>query len=108
MKKKLFALLLTAAMALSLVACGGGDDTAADTGDGGDTTEESGLTLGYDYATDTEYFGPVWDEWSDKTDDELYEEAKAEGGTIEVYATTSKMLNMVDASWKTIPAWSWT
>ena len=101
--KKLFALLLTAAMALSLVACGGGDDTAADTGDGGDTTEESGLTLGYDYATDTEYFGPVWDEWSDKTDDELYEEAKAEGGTIEVYATTSKMLNMVDAFMEDYP-----
>ena len=100
--KKLFALLLTAAMVLSLVACGGGDDTATDTG-GGDDAEGAGLTLGYDFATDEEYFGPVWDEWSDKTDDELYEMAQEEGGTIEVYATTSKMLNMVDAFMEDYP-----
>ena len=101
MKKKLFALLLAAAMTLGLVACGGGDTAAEDTGDG--ETNESTLTLGYDFATDTEYFGPVYDEWSDKTDDELYEMAKEEGGTIEVYATTSKMLNMVDAFMEDYP-----
>ena len=107
MKKKLFALLLAAAMVLSLVACGGGDTATTDSTDsaegGDDTATESTLTLGYDYATDTEYFGPVYDEWSEKTDEELYEEAKAEGGTIEVYATTSKMLNMVEAFMEDYP-----
>ena len=39
-----------------------------------------------------EMFGPIYDEWSEKTDDELYEEAKAEGGELTVYATSSKML----------------
>ncbi len=68
--KKLFALLLTAAMVLSLAACGGGNDTAADTGNGGDAAA-SELTLGYDFNTDTEHFGPVYDEWSDMTDEEL-------------------------------------
>ena len=87
--KKLFALLLTAAMVLSLVACGGGNDTAAGTGDGGEDAAASELTLGYDFATDTEHFGPVYDEWSDLTDDELYAKAQEEGGTITVYATSS-------------------
>lgn len=99
--KKLFALLLTAVMVLSLVACGGGDDTA-DTG-GGETAEGTSLTLGYDAATGEEVFGPVYDEWSDMTEEELYEMAKEEGGTIEVYATTSKMLNMVDAFMEDYP-----
>ena len=103
MKKKLFALLLAAAMCLSLVACGGGDDTSSTDSTGEGETTESTLTLGYDFATDTEYFGPVYDEWSEKTDEELYEEAKAEGGTIEVYATTSKMLNMVEAFMEDYP-----
>lgn len=103
MKKKLFALLLAAAMVLSLVACGGGDDTSsADSADDGETAGTS-LTLGYDATTGDEVFGPVYDEWSDMTDDELYEMAKEEGGTIEVYATTSKMLNMVDAFMEDYP-----
>ena len=37
-------------------------------------------------------FGPIYDDWSEKTDDELYEAAKAEGGELTVYATSSKML----------------
>ena len=82
-------------------AAGGGDDTA-DTG-GGETAEGTSLTLGYDAATGEEVFGPVYDEWSDMTEEELYEMAKEEGGTIEVYATTSKMLNMVDAFMEDYP-----
>ena len=75
--KKVFALLLAAAMGLSLVGCGGGDST--EDGGGG---EASQMTLGYDPATGEELFGPVYDDWSDKTDEELYEMAKEEGGTI--------------------------
>ena len=36
--------------------------------------------------------GPIYDEWSDMTDEELYQLALAEGGQIVVYATSSKML----------------
>lgn len=39
-----------------------------------------------------EFFGPTYDDWSTKTDEELYEMAKEEGGEITVYATSSKML----------------
>lgn len=94
-KKKLLALLLVAAMTMGLAACGSSDSTDESSADS--ETSEATLTLGYDYATDTEYFGPVYDEWSDMTDEELYELAKEEGGTIVVYATTSRMLNVVDS-----------
>ncbi len=106
MKKKLFALLMALVMVLSLAACGGGDDKAADSGSGsgsqssGDTGSTGGdsgeaeatLKVGYDLATDTNYYGPYYDEWSDMTDDELYQQALKENTTINVYATSSKML----------------
>ena len=37
-------------------------------------------------------YGPIYDEWSEKTDDELYALAQEEGGEITIYATSSKML----------------
>ena len=37
-------------------------------------------------------YGPIYDEWSEMTDDQLYELAKAENGELTVYATSSKML----------------
>ena len=37
-------------------------------------------------------YGPIYDEWSDMTDEQLYELAKAENGELTVYATSSKML----------------
>lgn len=43
-------------------------------------------------AENSEFFGPVYDEWSEMTDEALYEQAKAAGGEITVYATSSKML----------------
>jgi len=36
--------------------------------------------------------GPIYDEWSEMTDEELYELALKEGGAINVYSTSSKML----------------
>ena len=105
MKKKLLALLLAAVMVLSLAACGGKTDTPpADSGnpstsqpDGGDNTAQpDGGQFGYNPATGEEVYGPYWDEWSDMTDEELYEQAlkEVEGGAkeINVYATSSKML----------------
>ena len=95
--KRFLALLLTAAMAFSVTACGGGSGGSEAGG------EEQPRTMGYYADTGETLLGPVYDEWSDMTDDELYEMAQDEGGTIEVYATTSKMLNMVEAFMEDYP-----
>ncbi len=107
MKKKLFALLMALVMVLSLAACGGdkGGDTQAPADSGsstdtqapadsgsGDAEATTDLKLGYDLETGISVYGPYYDEWSDMTDEELYEMAKAEDTTINVYATSSKML----------------
>ena len=106
MKKKLFALLMALVMALSLAACGGGssgndssgsgsstpsDSGSGSTSDRGDTAD-SGLKLGYSLATGESVYGPYYDEWSDMTDEELYEQALQENLVINVYATSSKMI----------------
>lgn len=106
MKKKLFALLMALVMVLSLAACGGGNDQPADAGAstdvqepadnagdaGSDAAVTTDLKLGYDLETGESVYGPYYDDWSDMTDEELYEQAKAEDTTINVYATSSKML----------------
>lgn len=103
MKKRLFALLMAGVMVLGLAACGGNKDTDTTPEGSGDGEEavESTWKFGYNPETGEEAYGPYWDEWSDMTDEELYELAKEEvaGGadTINVYATSSKMLKVVDA-----------
>ena len=104
MKKKLFALLMAGIMVLGLAACGGdkpADTTAPEQGDDALATEEK-LPMGLNLETGEETYGPYWDEWSDMTDEQLYEMAKEEaaGGadTINVYATSSKMMKVAD-SW---------
>ncbi len=90
--KKFVALMMALTMALSLMACGK-EAAKEETGEtGGETAAESTLHLGYDPTTGDEFYGPYYDEWSDKTDEELYEMAKKEDPTINVYATSSKML----------------
>lgn len=92
--KKFFALLLSMSMALSLAACGskGNDQPSGSQSDG--EAAASDLHLGYDINTGESYYGPYYDEWSDKTDEELYEEALKEDTTINVYATSSKMMKV--------------
>ena len=97
MKKKLLALLLACVMVLGLAACGGSKtEQPSSTGDSAATEEpaapESTLHLGYDPNTGEEFYGPYYDEWSDMTDEELYEQALKEDTAINVYATSSKML----------------
>lgn len=89
--KKFFALLLTAVMVLSLAACGKKEEAAAPA-ESGEQAAESTLHLGVDPETGEEFYGPYWDEWSDMTDDQLYEQALKEDVTINIYATSSKML----------------
>ena len=89
--KKFFALLLSLSMVLSLAACGS-KDNSNDSQTDGETASD--LHLGYDINSGESFYGPYYDEWSDKTDEELYEEALKEDTTINVYATSSKMLKV--------------
>jgi iron(III) transport system substrate-binding protein len=79
--KKLFSILLAAVMLLSLTACGGGDTAS-------DTTEEGGLT--------------AWEETAniyatDETDEELYQRAIEEGGTVTLYSISSRCGKVAEA-----------
>lgn len=89
--KKFFALLLSLSMVLSLAACGS-KGNSNDSQTDGETASD--LHLGYDLNTDENHYGPYYDEWSDKTDEELFEEALKEDTTINVYATSSKMMKV--------------
>ena len=90
--KKFFAILLTLAMVLSMAACGSKKEESKSDDSGAAAGEESQLHLGYDLATGEEFFGPYYDDWSDMTDDALYQQALEEDTTITIYSTSSKML----------------
>ena len=98
--KKFFALLLSLSMVLSLAACGS-KDNSNDSQTDGETA--SNLHLGYDINSGESFYGPYYDEWSDKTDEELYEEALKEDTTINVYATSSKMMKVEESFEKAYP-----
>ena len=98
--KKFFALLLSLSMVLSLAACGS-KGNSNDSQTDGETASD--LHLGYDINTGENHYGPYYDEWSDKTDEELYEEALKEETTINVYATSSKMMKVEESFEETYP-----
>ena len=84
MKKRLTALLLALLLALSLAACGGtpADSAPSEDGSGDTAAPDSGLT--------------TWEESSaiyngDETEDELYQKALDEGGTVTVYSISSRI-----------------
>ena len=107
-KSKLLALLLALTMLLSLAACGGGnDDKQPDNSTpgqsdnkGGDAQEPAGEPGDApENVEDSEFFGPIYDEWSDMTDEELYQKALEEVKEypeINIYATSSKMMKAED------------
>lgn len=91
-KNKLLALLLALTMLFSLTACGGGKKESADSGKEESASEEQEQPAAVEEST---FFGPIYDEWSEMTDEELYEKALEEvkdGSEINIYATSSKML----------------
>lgn len=97
MKKRILSLLLALVMVLSLAACASTGTEAPKTTDAPkqDAPKEETPQETVADVTQSDFFGPIYDEWSDMTDEELYALAKdevAKNGPINVYATSSKML----------------
>ncbi len=105
-KSKLLALLLALVMLLSLAACGGDgkedDSQPSQSGDAEPGKDNDAGAPGDDAPVkveDSEFFGPIYDEWSEMTDEELYQKALeevADGSEINIYATSSKMMKAED------------
>ena len=92
---RILAVLLSLVMLLSLAACA---PKTPDTTDNGATDPSN--------VEDSKFYGPIYDEWSEKTDDELYQMALEEvkdGSEITVYATSSKMMKAEEGFEKTYP-----
>ena len=85
---KSLALLLALCMLFSLVACGNQQTNTPAQNEEAPQEEAPAVE-------DSSFYGPIYDDWSKMTDEELYEQALEElkdGSTINVYATSSKML----------------
>lgn len=85
---KSLALLLALCMLFSLVACGNQQTNTPAQNIGAPQENTPAVE-------DSSFFGPIYDDWSKMTDEELYEQALEElkdGSSINVYATSSKML----------------
>ena len=97
MKKRILSLLLALVMVLSLAACASTGTEAPKTTDAPkqDAPKDDAPQETVADVTQSEFYGPIYDEWSEMTDEELYELAKKEveeNGPINIYATSSKML----------------
>ena len=100
MKKRILSLLLALVMVLSLAACASSEapktteapktEAPKDDAPQDDAPQETSEDV-----TESDFYGPIYDEWSEMTDEELYALAKdevAKNGPINIYATSSKML----------------
>ena len=111
MKKRILSLLLALVMVLSLAACASSEapktteapktEAPKDDAPQGDAPQET-----LEDVTESDFFGPIYDEWSEMTDEELYALAKdevAKNGPINIYATSSKMLKAEEPWLETYP-----
>lgn len=92
---KSLALLLALCMVFSLVACGNQQNNTPATSENTPAQNEGAPQENTPAVEDSSFFGPIYDDWSKMTDEELYEQALEElkdGSSINVYATSSKML----------------
>lgn len=92
---KSLALLLALCMVFSLVACGNQQNNTPATSENTPAQNEGAPQENTPSVEDSSFFGPIYDDWSKMTDEELYEQALEElknGSSINVYATSSKML----------------
>ena len=86
--KKLFALLLTMTMVLSLVACGGGSEEPPATDPAPSTPTDPATPPAESDLTEWEKTANIYA--TDETDAELYEQALAEGATVTLYSISSR------------------
>ena len=111
MKKRILSLLLALVMVLSLAACASSEapktteapktEAPKDDAPQGDAPQET-----LEDVTESDFYGPIYDEWSEMTDEELYALAKdevAKNGPINIYATSSKMLKAEEPWLETYP-----
>ena len=94
--RRVLALLLALCMVIGLAACGGQSNNS---GNNNNVQPDPGKD-------DSKYFGPIYNEWSEMTDEQLYEKAKEElkdGSVINIYATSSKMLKNKDTFEEAFP-----
>ena len=106
---KICALLLALCMLLGLVACGDTqtetpkqDSTPATTEDNAPTEQQPDTPS----VEDSAFYGPIYDDWSKMSDEELYAQALEEvkdGSAINIYATSSKMLKVKDTFEEAFP-----
>lgn len=92
---KSLALLLALCMVFSLVACGNQQNNTPAASENTPAQNEGATQENTPAVEDSSFFGPIYDDWSKMTDEELYEQALEElkdGSSINVYATSSKML----------------
>ena len=100
--RRALALVLALCMVIGLAACG----TPANNGGSNTTPGNNNNVEPAPGKDDSKFFGPIYDEWSDMTDEQLYEKAKEElkdGGAINIYATSSKMLKNKEAFEEAFP-----
>ena len=92
---KSLALLLALCMVFSLVACGNQQTNTPAASENTPAQNEDAPQEEAPAVEDSSFYGPIYDDWSKMTDEELYEQALEElkdGSSINVYATSSKML----------------
>lgn len=92
---KSLALLLALCMVFSLVACGNQQTNTPAASENTPAQNEEAPQEEAPAVEESSFYGPIYDDWSKMTDEELYEQALEElkdGSSINVYATSSKML----------------
>ena len=108
MKKRILSLLLALVMVLSLAACASSGTEAPKATDAPkqDAAKDDAPQETVADVTQSDFYGPIYDEWSEMTDEELYALAKdevAKNGPINIYATSSKMLKAEEPWLETYP-----
>lgn len=91
-KEKIMALVIACLMALSMLSGCSASPTETTKAPDNKTQAANPSQEEPQGLEDSEFYGPIYDEYSEMTDEQLYELAKAEGGKINIYATSSKML----------------
>lgn len=111
MKKRILSLLLALVMVLSLAACASSEapkttEAPKTEAPKDDAPQDDAPQETLEDVTESDFYGPIYDEWSEMTDEELYALAKdevAKNGPINIYATSSKMLKAEEPWLETYP-----